>query len=93
MLGRLGRSGQMNTGIVWGVIIMLVSIAIGGLVFGKIQTEAAKQANDECSAVDTIAENVVAQTGTAGTSIFPLIILMVTVAVFVGIISVLKYLG
>lgn len=82
----------MNTGIVWGVIIMLVSIAIGGLVFGKIQTEAASQADDG-TATETIAENVVAQTGEAGTSIFPLIILMVTVAVFVGIISVLKYLG
>ena len=83
----------MNTGIVWGVIIMLVSIAIGGLVFGKIQSEAASQANDDNDTNYTIAENVVAETGAAGTSIFPLIILMVTVAVFVGIISVLKYLG
>lgn len=83
----------MNTGIVWGVIIMLVSIAIGGLVFGKIQTEAASQASDDNENNFTIAENVVAETGAAGTSIFPLIILMVTVAVFVAIISVLKYLG
>ena len=41
----------------------------------------------------SIAENIVGETGAAGSSIFPLIILMVTVAVFAAIIAVLKYLG
>lgn len=40
-----------------------------------------------------IAENIVGDVGGAGTSLFPLIILMVTISVFVAIISVLKYLG
>jgi len=37
------RGQAINAGIVWGVVIMLVAVAIGGLVFTKIHTETAKQ--------------------------------------------------
>lgn len=37
------NSGQISAGIVWTVVILLVAVAFGGLIFGKIQDVAEKQ--------------------------------------------------
>lgn len=87
-----GNRGQ-QTGLVWGVIIMLVSVAIGGLIFSRLMTETEKQASDENESNLTIGENVAASVGEAGSTIFPLLILVVIITVFVAIIAVVRILG
>ena len=37
------RGQAINTGLVWGIVLMLVAVAIGGLVFSKIHAETEKQ--------------------------------------------------
>jgi len=85
--------GQINAGIVWTIVIMLAAVAFGGLIFGKIHTVAVEQADDENDANQSIAENIVTDVGKTGADVFPLILLMVLIGVFVGIIAILKVLG
>lgn len=87
------QKGQISAGIVWTVVIMLVAVAFGGLIFGKVQDVASKQADDDNATNFSIAENIVADVGETGADIFPLILLLVLIGVFVAIISILKVLG
>lgn len=86
------RRAQISAGIVWTIVIMLAAVAFGGLIFGKIHTVSEEQADDE-TAENTIAENIVADVGKTGADVFPLILLLVLIGVFVAIIAVLKVLA
>lgn len=90
---KMMNKGQISAGIVWTVVIMLVAVAFGGLIFGKVQDVAEKQADDDNDSNLTIAENIVADVGETGADVFPLILLLVLIGVFVAIISILKVLG
>lgn len=90
---KMMNKGQISAGIVWTVVIMLVAVAFGGLIFGRVQSVAVTQADDDNSTNYTIAENIVADVGETGAEIFPLILLLVLIGVFVAIISILKVLG
>lgn len=87
------KRGQLSVALVWGIIMMLVAVSIGGLLFGRIQDTATTQADDDNDAIDTIAENIVADVGETGSDVFPLILLAVTVSVFIAILAMFKYLG
>lgn len=80
--------GQLNTGLVWGIIVMLVSIAIGGLVYSKISAETSNQVEE-----NSIGENIVNKTNEGANTVFPLLVLIVVIAVFVSLIAVLKIMG
>jgi len=61
------RGQAINAGIVWGVVIMLVAVAIGGLVFTKIHTETEKQTVG--TGITYFYENTLENAGTAYLSI------------------------
>ncbi len=82
--------GQASPALVIGIIVMLATVAFGGLIFGQIQTTAEEQAADECDVTFTIAENITAATGETGSDVFPLILLVVLLAVFGAILAVLR---
>lgn len=59
----MGRGQALNAGIIWAVIVMLVAVSLGGLVFGRIQTQAGKIT--EGSGTHHSWENAVENAGTA----------------------------
>lgn len=85
--------GQISAGIVWTIVIMLAAVAFGGLIFGKIHTVSEEQASDDDNTTETIAENIVSDVGKTGADVFPLVLLLVLIGVFVAIIAVLKVLA
>lgn len=80
--------GQINSGIVWTIVVMLIAVSFGALIFGKVQTVADNQA-----AVDSMEDNIIHEVSATGATIFPLILLLVLIGVFVAIIGVLRVLG
>lgn len=80
-----GRSGQIDTSLVWGIVTMLVAVAIGGLIYSKISTELGEQTED-----NSIGDNVKTETDDGASTVFPLLVLVVIVGVFVALIGVLK---
>lgn len=87
------RRAQISAGIVWTIVIMLAAVAFGGLIFGKIHTVSEEQADDGVATTETIAENIVSDVGKTGADVFPLVLLLVLIGVFVAIIAVLKVLA
>ena len=85
--------GQVSPGLIVGIVVMLAVAAFGGLIFGQIQDTATAQADDDVDNNYTIAENIVSDVGSTGSDVFPLILLVVTLAVFGAIIAVLKLWG
>ena len=75
------------------IIVSLAVVSFGGIIYSEIQETAASQADDDCSTVDTIGENIVGLTEEAGEDLFPLIILVVLLGAFGAIIFVLKTWG
>lgn len=92
-LKRLLATGQASPALVIGIIIMLATVAFGGLIFGEIQDAAEEQSDDDCAGENTIAENIVRDVGELGVDVFPLILLVVLLAVFGAILAVLKMWG
>lgn len=80
--------GYLSSAVVWGVVVMLIAVSFGALIFGKIQTVAKEQVT-----VGTLEENIINQVGGTAEDVFPLILLMVLIAVLVGIVAVIKTLG
>ena len=80
--------GQINSGIVWTIVIMLIAVSFGALIFGKVQTVAHNQAEE-----NSLEENIINQVSETGSDVFPLILLLVMIGVFVAIIGVLRVLG
>lgn len=78
-------AGQINTGLVWGIVTMLVAVAIGGLIYSQISSELGDQVED-----NSIGENVKEETDDGANTVFPLLVLVVIVGVFVSLIGVLK---
>jgi amino acid permease len=77
--------GQINTGLVWGIVTMLVAVAIGGLIYSQISGELGDQVED-----NSIGDNVKQETDDGANTVFPLLVLVVIVGVFVALIGVLK---
>jgi hypothetical protein len=84
----LASKGQINPALVWAIIIMLTAVAIGGLVFSRISTEMANQVEP-----DSVGENVLATVNDAASTIFPLLVLMIVIAVLVSVVLVVKVLA
>lgn len=80
--------GQLNVGLVWGIVIMLVAISIGGLIYSKISGVAVEQTEE-----NSIAENIMTDVNKGATTIFPLLVLIVIISAFVALIAVLRVLG
>lgn len=79
------ETGQINTGLVWGIVTMLVAVAIGGLIYSQISSELGDQVDE-----NSIGENVKEETDDGANTVFPLLVLVVIVGVFVALIGVLK---
>lgn len=77
--------GQIDTSLVWGIVTMLVAVAIGGLIYSKISSELGEQTAD-----NSIGDNVKEETDDGASTVFPLLVLVVIVGVFVALIGVLK---
>lgn len=77
--------GQIDTSLVWGIVTMLVAVAIGGLIYSKISTELGEQTVD-----NSIGDEVKEETDDGASTVFPLLVLVVIVGVFVALIGVLK---
>lgn len=77
--------GQIEPGLVWGIVTMLVAVAIGGLIYSKISTEMDDQTEE-----NSIGDNVKEETDDGATTVFPLLVLVVIVGVFVALIGVLR---
>lgn len=84
---RLDSRGVLSAGIIWVVVTMLVAVSIGGLVFGKIQTQAKSMTES-----GSLEENIVTEVTETGSDVFPLLLLLVIVAVLGSIVAVLKVL-
>ena len=82
------HAGQVNAGLVWGIVIMLVAVSIGGLIYSKISAETIKQVEE-----NSIGENVARDVDAGARSIFPLLVLIIIIGVFVALIAVLRVLG
>ena len=82
------HAGQVNPGLVWGIVVMLVAVAIGGLIYSKISVETGKQVEE-----NSIGENVKNNVDSGANTIFPLLVLIVIIGVFVALIAVLRVLG
>ena len=82
------HAGQVNPGLVWGIVVMLVAVAIGGLIYSKISVETGKQVEE-----NSIGENVKNDVDSGARSIFPLLVLVIIIGVFVALIAVLRVLG
>jgi len=78
-------AGQIDTSLVWGIVTMLVAVAIGGLIYSKISTELGDQVED-----NTIGDNVKTEVDDGASTVFPLLVLVVIVGVFVALIGVLR---
>jgi len=77
--------GQIDTSLVWGIVTMLVAVAIGGLIYSKISSELGDQTEE-----NSIGDNVKEETDDGASTVFPLLVLVVIVGVFVALIGVLK---
>jgi len=82
------ESGQIEPALVWGIITMLIAIAIGGLIYSEISVEIDDQVDE-----NSIGENVKDEVDSGANTIFPLLVLVVVIGVFVALIGVLRTLG
>ena len=82
--------GQFNTGIIWVVGVALIMLSLVGLVTGTVQDRAEDVVDDECSTIDTLSENLVTDAGSYISDNFPLLGLVVTVAIIGAIIMIFR---
>lgn len=82
------QRGYLSSAIVWGVVVMLIAVSFGAMIFGKIQTVAQEQVT-----TGSLEENIVNDVSRTAADVFPLILLMVLIAVLVGIMAIVKALG
>jgi type III secretory pathway lipoprotein EscJ len=87
------KTGQLNPALVWTIIIMLVAVAIGGLVYSRISSELEKQVSDDNAETMTFGENVLASVNQGANTVFPLLVLMVVIAVLVSVVLIVKVLA
>jgi len=59
----MDRRGQLSSAMVWGVVVMLIAVSLGGLIFGKVQGVARE--TTESSGTTYTYENSLDNTGTA----------------------------
>lgn len=81
--------GQFNTGIIWVVGVALIMLSLVGLVCGTVQDRAESVADDNTSTM-TMAENLVQEAGEHVEDNFPLLALVVTVAIIGAIILIFR---
>ena len=81
--------GQFNTGIIWVVGVALIMLSLVGLVTGTVQ-ERAEDVVDDGTTENTMAENLVSDAGGYIQDNFPLLGLVVTVAIIGAIILIFR---
>jgi len=82
--------GQFNTGIIWVVGVALIMLSLVGLVVGTVQDRAENVVDDDCTTVATLSENLVEDAAGYVEDNFPLLGLVVTVAIIGAIILIFR---